>query len=87
MPAAPKKELFVAKAQTFVAQNLFLDGSRSLGPPLIKYYFIITIFIVSSINRDKIEQDDSFCVKLKVTLPNIVIRGRSGTRAISKIEL
>ena len=27
------------------------------------------------------------CVKLKITLPNIVIRGGSGTSAVSKIEL
>ena len=27
------------------------------------------------------------CVKLKVTLPNIIIRGGSGTSAISKMEL
>ena len=92
IPATSKKEPFVAKAYTkshfwkLVAQSLFLDGSRSLGPSLIKYYFIITIFIASSINRDQIEEDDSCCVKLKVTLPNIVIRGGSGTCEIFKIE-
>ena len=73
--------------KTFVAQCLFLDGRRSLGPSLIKYYFIITIFIASSINRDQIEEDDSCCVKLKVTLPNIVIRGGSGMDLLVAIAL
>ena len=44
MHATSKKELFVAIAYTeFVAQNSFLDASRSIDPSLVKYYFIITI--------------------------------------------
>ena len=42
--------------------------------------------VITSTNRDEIEQDDSCCDKLKVALPNMVIRGGSGTPAISKIE-
>ena len=66
---------------------MFLDSSRSFGPSLINYCFIITIFIASSVNCDQIERDDSCCVKLKVTLPNIAIRGGFGTRAMSKVDL
>ena len=66
---------------------MFLDGIRSLGLFLIKYHFIITIFIASFINCDYIEQDDSCYVKLKFTLPNIVITGRFGMQAISNIGL
>ena len=94
MPATSKKELFVEIAYSeshfwklFDAQRLFLDGIRSLGLFLIKYHFIITIFIASFINCDYIEQDDSCYVKLKFTLPNIVITGRFGMQAISNIGL
>ena len=72
--------------KTFVAQSLISDGSRSLGPSLIKCYLIIAIFIASSINRDQSKEDDRCCVKLKVTLPSIVIRGGCGTSTISKID-
>ena len=38
--------------KTFVAQGSFLDGSKTLDPSLVKYYFITTIKIGSSINCD-----------------------------------
>ena len=74
-------------ATTFVAQGSFLEGSRGLDSSLVKCYFIITIQIASSINWIKLNKMTVACVKLKVTLPNIVIRDRSGTSAISKMEL
>ena len=73
--------------KTFVSQSLFLDGSRSLDPSLIKYCFTITISIASSINRIKLNKMTVACVKLKVICPNIVIRRGSGMSAISKMEL
>ena len=58
IPVTSKKELFVAIAFTMTAifekfchTQLVLRGSRSLGSSLIKYYFIITIFIACSINH------------------------------------
>ena len=90
MPATSKREFFVATAYTESHFWKLLSDrvcSRSLDPSLIEYYFTITIQIASSINRIKLNKMTVACVKLKVTFPNIVIRGGSGTPAISKMEL
>ena len=46
---------------------------------LVKYFFII--------NSIKLNKMTVFCIRLKFTLPNVIIRGGSGMPGISKLEL
>ena len=62
--------------EQFLPNTAIRNGSRML-PTSKKEFF------VASADRDWIERDDSCLPKIKITLPNIVIKGGYGTPAIS----